>query len=426
MLTLAGSTYATIVLGLITGPIIARVLGPAGRGEIASVQVYASLVTTLLAFGISTAVLHAIRRGPGSEGRILEAVLRYSFWLIPLSLCAAAVVSEFVLVNLHGGARVWCFVLIASTPLTVVVLSLTSFLLARGALGWIGSLRTLSTVCIALVVIVLAAVGHLTVTNYLAAIFAVSILVLAMSFRAVRVRPASGGSLRPLLAFGSKAWVGSLAGLANLGVDQAVIAPFLGSTELGHYAVAVTLSLLPLGISTAVGARIWGDVAADDGVNLERTGRFVRIAMSCATWVAIGLATTTPFLVPLVYGELFRASVLPLMLLLPGTIAFSGAYVLEGALVLAGRPGTNSKAELAALLCTAIGLAALLPTIGIVGAAVTTSIAYSVRFGFQIRALRRLGALDWRPRWTDMRYVVGEGVDLLRRAARGLIPRRAA
>ena len=370
-------------------------------------------------FGTTTATLHAVRQSPEAGAQILSALLRYSLWLVPAGLLAAAVVCQVVLVNLHGATRLWCFLSIATVPLTVFSLSLISFVVARAALSWLALLRTASTGSVALGVVVLAVVGDLTVVSYLALSFGAAILTLGLTASAVRIRPRRGTRLRPLLAFGRRAWAGSIANMANVGLDQALIAPFLGAGDLGHYAIAVTLSLLPLGLSTAIGSRIWGDanITTDADVDLARVGNYVRISMAGAAWMALSLAVTAPLIIPLLYGRAFDASVVPLLLLLPGTVAFSGAWVLEAALVMAGRPGVNSRAELAAVVCTILGLAATLPSIGIVGAAATTSVAYTVRFGVQISVLRRLGTLDWRPHTSDMCQIAREAMTLVRRTA---------
>lgn len=417
VLLLAGSTYGTLLLGFVTGPLLARALGPTGRGEVAGVLVYASLTTTLLAFGTSTAVLHAARKSPEAEGEILGAVVRYSLWLLPVSVAAGVVVSQFVLVGFDSTARVWCFVFVSATPVGVLGLTLISLLLPRGALSLVALLRTTPTVLVAVVVVILAVTGDLTVASYLVMTFVVSILSVALAFAVVRVRPRRSDRLRPLLSFGSRAWIGSLANTANVGLDQALIGPFLGAEDLGHYAIATTLSLLPLGLATAIGYQIWGDlnVGTDEQISLERVGVHTRLAMASAIWAALGIAVLAPVGVPWLYGDAFGASILPLLLMLPGTIAYSGAWVLEAALVMAGRPGVNSRAELTALLFTGICLAALLPVIGIAGAAVATSVAYTVRLSVQIWVLRPLGTLDWRPRAADMRYVAKEAVGLLRR-----------
>ena len=420
ILLLAGSTYGTLALGLVTGPLLARALGPAGRGDIASVTVYVALANALLGLGISTAVLHAVRQKSNSEEQILDAVLRFTLWLVPPSICNAAVVSQLVLVHLKGPAKLWCFISLATVPLNVLGLSLTSFVIARASLTWIAGLRLVSTGSVAVFVVIFAVIGDLTVSGYLALSLGASILTALLTFQAVGIRPRRGARLRPLLAFGRRAWVGSVANMANVGLDQALIAPFLGAADLGHYAIAVTLSLLPFGLSSAIGQRIWGDVTigTEEDVDPRRVGEYVRIVVAAATWVALGLGIVVPLSLPLLYGTAFDASVLPLILLLPGAVAYSGGWVLEAALVMSGRPGVNSKAELAAVVWTVVGLAATLPVIGIVGAAITTSLAYSVRFRVQLRALRQLGVVDWRPHATDMGRIVREAVGLLGRIVR--------
>src|SRR3712207_9548424 len=47
VVTLASASFLATAFGLVTGPLVARALGPSGRGEVAAATVYATLVTLL-------------------------------------------------------------------------------------------------------------------------------------------------------------------------------------------------------------------------------------------------------------------------------------------------------------------------------------------------------------------------------------------
>jgi O-antigen/teichoic acid export membrane protein len=272
----------------------------------------------------------------------------------------------------------------------------------------------------AVAVVVLASLGMLTVAAYLILLLLGSALTLAIVFVALRVRPRRGGLLRPLVRFGTRAYVGTLASVANFQLDQAIIAPFLGTRDLGHYAIAVTISNLPVGLAAAIGSRVYGAVGLDETgtIDHERAGRVLRLAVTGSLIFCAGLGLSAPVLIPLLYGADFKASILPLLLLLPGTIAVSAGAVAEAALVLAGRPGVTSRAEAVALVITVAGLGATVPTLGIAGAAATTSVSYIARFAVQLRGLRKSGEFSWLPKVEEFRRILGEIVKLTSRLGR--------
>jgi O-antigen/teichoic acid export membrane protein len=415
---LASVSYATLFLGFLTGPILARALGPSGRGAVASVLVYSGLVATVLGLGVSTAVIHALRNGRQSEREIVGALVRFASALMPFSLIAAVLVASFVLPPL-GRAEPLGFAFVAFAPLAVLGLCLISVLLARGELEKIAQIRAVSGVLTALAVIGLALGGALSTTSFLLLLLISGVGVLGFTVALVRVPPSRRGSLAPLLRFGMRAYPGSLANVANFQLDQALIAPFLGTTQLGYYAISVTLSSLPLSLSGAIGSRIYGAVGVDPAgnIDLQRTARVLRLSVAAAAIVAAGLAAAAPIGLPLLYGSAFEASIVPLLLLLPGMVAASAGSVAEAALVLLGRPGTNSRAEAVALLTTVVGLLAFLGPLGIVGAALTTSAAYGLRAAIQLRALRRLGELRWWPGVAELQRLSAEASGIAKRFA---------
>jgi O-antigen/teichoic acid export membrane protein len=90
---LFGSFAGNVVaqsLGLTSGILAARFLGPLGRGELATIRFYPMLLALLGSFGIQQAVAFALSRRPDDEGGILRA----GFWLsiliaVPQALLAA-------------------------------------------------------------------------------------------------------------------------------------------------------------------------------------------------------------------------------------------------------------------------------------------------------------------------------------------------
>jgi O-antigen/teichoic acid export membrane protein len=97
---LFGSFAGNVVaqgLGLTSGVLAARYLGPQGRGELATIRFYPTLLALLGSFGVQQAVAFALSRRPDDEGRILRA----GFWLslmiaLPQILLAAALIPYLI------------------------------------------------------------------------------------------------------------------------------------------------------------------------------------------------------------------------------------------------------------------------------------------------------------------------------------------
>jgi O-antigen/teichoic acid export membrane protein len=94
--------------------------------------------------------------------------------------------------------------------------------------------------------------------------------------------------------------------------------------------------------------------------------------------------------------------VLPLLVLLPGTVVFCVSMVGESFLTAVGRPGRVTLAELTGLGVTLVGLPLIVPHFGIVGAAALSSASYVVVLVLCLTFLRQTAPVSVRVRREDV------------------------
>lgn len=399
---LAGASYLVVALGLITGPIVARALGPVDRGHYAAIYVYANVMVTLLALGFPQAIAHRLVNRLERPERLIGVAFRFSaVLLVPATAIAIAVVGG--LLDTPPGTAVYLGIFaIAAAPIGVFGSALQAVLTASGALGVLSWLRAAPLLVNFGGVALLALIGQLTLESYLVLTVFLSLMSGALAWHFVRIRPRGHAPLRPLLAFGLRGYPASFARLLNVQLDQLLLAPLVGPAQLGFYAIAVTVSRAPIALAEALSVRATGSVIdRERRLRVALAERYIRIALLVTATASGALAAVAPLLVPLLYGRAFEAVVAPVLLLLPGAVASSGARVATSCLVVIGRPGVTSIAEISALVMTTCGLLYALPRFGIAGAAAVSSIAYTYRFAIQLAVLRRAGVRAVVPRPSD-------------------------
>jgi O-antigen/teichoic acid export membrane protein len=128
---------------------------------------------------------------------------------------------------------------------------------------------------------------------------------------------------------------------------------------------------------------------------------YLKLALMTALATCAAVALLSPLLLPLLYGRTFSRSVVPLLLLLPGTVVMCGSVVGLTCLTALGTPGRATLAEVAGLVVTVAGMPLVIFRYGIVGAAVLSTASYLVTFGLYLYYLSRHGRLDLRPRASD-------------------------
>jgi len=387
---LAATNVLGAAFGLVTGPLLARALGASGRGDLAAVLVPLALVPAVLGLGIPA---YAYRELP--RGRPVEEVLGslgLPLLLIGLLAAAGAVPVADALAGGRAATRTFLIVGLLATPLALLGSLLASSLAALERWRAVVATSLIPFAGTFAAVVSLYALGDLTVATAAASTIAASLLALAPSLPLL-VRMGKPAFRLPLaragVAFGSKAWIGGLAQLANLRLDQLLMITVVAPRVLGLYAVATTISGAS-GLATgALSPPLMTRIARGE---THLVPQAVRIVLVGTLVLNVALALATPLLLALLFGPEFRGAVPMAAVLLAAAVPFAGASVLSSALQADGAPLIPTAGEGIALVVTVGGLLLLLRPLGGVGAALVSLAAYGASFCFQLAmARRRLG-----------------------------------
>ena len=71
----AGTNLVLASLGLVTGILAARLLGPVGRGELAAIQTWPSVMATIAMLGLPEAVVYFSAKEREQSGRYLGSAM---------------------------------------------------------------------------------------------------------------------------------------------------------------------------------------------------------------------------------------------------------------------------------------------------------------------------------------------------------------
>lgn len=147
----------------------------------------------------------------------------------------------------------------------------------------------------------------------------------------------------------------------------------------------------------AIGSVAFPSIAAQQGAEQQRTLSAATRTSILATVVVLPVQVLlTPLVIPLLFGDAFKAAVpSAIVLVAAGGIANLNVVwrnVLNGL----GRPGDVMMAELVGLAFTVAGLALLLPLLQLVGAALASVISYAATLLFLTFSIHRRTRLAYR------------------------------
>jgi antigen flippase len=324
------ATFATSALiqaaTVLQGIIVARLLGPTGRGEYATVILWPSVFAAIGIFGTNIALARA-----AAKTDQYHAIIRTALFLALITSALSGALCYLCLPFLLPEAESH---LLGLSKLFVVFILLNHLgvnLIAvdQGA----GKFRRFNfTRAVLYPVYVSFLMGMWLLGNHqvkwaalglLVANLAVVIVRLLFAWRDMRLWGhlySPVGAIRESFQYGL---VGAAMPLYQQ-ADKAILLWLLGATNLGFYVVALSASAAIGSITSATGVVSFTVAAqSQQGYGFDGVAKTFRI--SALLWVMCGipLAMAMPVLLPLVYGGDFAAAVGPAVLLIVGS-AFAG------------------------------------------------------------------------------------------------------
>lgn len=377
-------------VGTFTGILVARILGPGGRGELAALILWPSVLVMLASFGTNQAIVYYTGRNSYGVSEIWTASMLIAFTQSVCVISAGLLVIPSVLREYSLEVRHLALVFLFATPFLIISGYPASLLQGKLELLSFNLIRMVPPIVYALGIAVLLALRATTlrgvvlfqVLGYILAVASGHIFLLRKTGLRFSV---NANPLKSLLSFGWKTQLATVTSYLNQRVDQLLLSLFVSAPELGLYVVAVTVSGVVCFFPQAVAI-----VTLAKGSNTTSIEARAVIARSFSTsliWLVAscsGLFLLAPTLITFVFGSRFMGSGLACRILLPGSLALGLNQVLyEGARSL-NEPALPSYAEGVAAVLTCLGLYLLLPRLGFVGAAIASTLAYTASLIFML------------------------------------------
>ena len=391
LLAIVQTTAANVGIqgaNVLTGILVARSLGPDGRGAVTAVTMWPQFLAYTLTVGVPVATVYNLKRKPEMASSVSGASMFLSFLLGCLATIIGLIVIPWSLhtYSLHviRMAQIAMFV----APLALYGITLASQAQAAGSFIYYNLFRFLPPVSILVVLTVLRVTGTLTVGHAAIAYLLSSGPVMFWNLYWVhkRFKPTlrkAFEACRLILRYGIRAWGGDLLGAIGNQIDRILVVGMLAPEAMGFYAVAqsaaAVLNAIPGAVVPVTLPRATGGSEKEIVALAGRAGR-----MTLFTMVAAGVPffLAGKFLIRLFYGHKFAPSAPLFHILLLETILDGVTWVLSQAFLAAGYPGTTTLLQGCGVLSAIPLLLWLIPKWGVIGAAIALTLATSFRLAF--------------------------------------------
>ncbi|MHC8608821.1 lipopolysaccharide biosynthesis protein [Paenarthrobacter ureafaciens] len=399
-----GRLIAT-ALSFISVPLIARFLGPEGRGETATAIAVFGLVPVLLSFGMHLGVRRMAALG--DEQLIVRSARIFCLFLFLPSVILAAVLHVTIFAGFSYSGRYVADAVVAMSPIALSWMIDISIFVVRS--DYFGVLLVFLTQPLVMVsgVLCVWAIGFISPASVLA-VYGCSVVVtavlswsrLGISVRGERI------PLKNTLGESYKYAGGTIAEAGLRRLDQVLMLPLLGAVAVGMYSVAGSVVTAPLSLSQALAASYFGGIAKS-----IRRGQRVLIGEAVrSSWIlgissSLLVALLAPFFIDLVFGPEFGDAAVLVQWLSPVVALGVVASVQSGILNAMGRGRVMFVGHAMALGIIVGGFPGTLPQWGMPGAVGVVVFAHVVLLLVTASGLG-IGVPNMVPRLSDLKRTI--------------------
>jgi O-antigen/teichoic acid export membrane protein len=376
---------SALFLGLLASIIIARVLGPEGKGVYTLAILLPGLLLTFTNFGINPATVFYIGKKKYSPKEIFGNNIVITLLLGGIAILIGLIIIFFFSQKLFQGVEKEYLLL--ALPLVLFTLFfgfISCILIGLQKFKKYNFVYFLQGFCfLALIGVFLLSLNLDVKFTILAYVFSYVLACGILFF--LTEKETNGVFLKPnwqyfkdVFSYGSRAFLGGIFVFFHTRIDRFLINFFINPPAVGLYSVSAGLAEGFWLLSLAASIVLFPKVASEtDGKRLkEFTPLVCRNILFITFLMATLFFALSPWLVTFLYSERFLQSIKPFQILLIGSLAFCGMRILGNDLSARGKPMLVTYAVGISTILNIILNLLWIPKWGIIGAAWATSLSY--------------------------------------------------
>jgi len=387
-------TFATklalIGISLITSVIVARTLGPEGRGIYAVATAISAIGVQLGNLGLHASNTYYVARDRKLLPELVSNTLLASFgfggigsglaWLVFFLWPSLAPIQGLILML----ALLWI-------PFGLAYMLLQNLLLGIHEVKSYNKIELISKLLAVSIIGLMILVRGVQVE----AIFSASLMALIISFCWVMLRLKPYLQRLPLpslqlfkenIYYGLKAYVAAFFAFIVLRGDLFMIQYILGSEQAGYYSIAITLGDMIYMLPVVIGSLLFPKLSALSS-RREKWNFTKRVAFGVSLIMLVTIilaALVAQPIVEILFGKTFFPAVPAFLGLMPGILMLSINVVYMNYFASTGMPMITVYSPAIAALANLVLNIKIIPLLGIIGASISSSICYSAMLGFSI------------------------------------------
>ena len=376
--------FFVVIIGMATSIIIARILGPEGRGEYAVAITISGIGVQLGNLGLHSANTYYIAQNKEIIAPIINNSIIVSFLggaIVSMIIYPFIIIFDFMQIT----NTILLFLCLFSIPLGLAYLLLQNILLGINEVQVYNKIEIEAKVFSIVLLLLLIIVNYVNATSIffitlLTSFIGILLVLLKLNkFVTIKIK-FSANIFMNCYFYGIKSYVACLFSFLVLRADLLMVKHFLSLQEAGYYSIALNIGDMLFLFSTTLGTILFPKLSAMK--NTREKYLFTHKNLRCFTPFIIALSLisiyTAPLMVEILFGLSYIPAVSAFILLVPGIAILSLNSIYMNFFASTGMPWVTIYSPLLALILNVFLNMKLIPILGVNGAAISSVISYSL------------------------------------------------
>jgi O-antigen/teichoic acid export membrane protein len=384
------TTFATRVLQLIFGIgisiILARVLGPEGKGIFSLAILLPLFLVAFTDFGVAPASVYYIGKKRYSPEEVFGVNIIFSILISILAILIGLIIVFFFGNKLFPGiATAYLLLALSLIPFKVFLVFVVNVLLGLQKIKKYNLVQLIQTLIYLFLIMIFLlgfhfGIGVAILMQVISFLIASIVLFFEMRKEVNIVQLRINKSLfKDFFSFGSRAYLSNILFFLHARIDMFMLNYFLNPAMVGFYSISVIIAEKLWLISQSAGVVIFPRISSEtDARQLKKFTPLVARNVFAITLIgAGGLFIIAPWLITFFYSKQYLESIVPFQILLLGIIPVSLSQILKYDFSGRGKPILNTYLNGASLVLNITLNIIFIPKFKVVGAAMATAISYT-------------------------------------------------
>ena len=377
------SNIIIICIGFFTSWVISRTLGAELQGVYNLAILIPNLMYNFLNFGQDTSTMFFLSNKTINKSDLIDNMIPVSIFYTIISTLLGTLfiflLKDSMFTEVSNNTLIFALII---SPLTFLNNNLTAVLKSEGEFFSVNKVQVINKIIYFLICTILFFIVDVNIVIF-ANIIILSISIISLwkkiGIKSIRIK-FNKEYQKKNISYGFKSYLANMITFLNYRLDTFIIKALSKSTmAVGQYGVSVTLAEQVWVFASAISSVMFPYITSieNDEDKSKVTSLTFKIVM-VVTFMAIIVLFFASNLIRFVYGEDYYGSIIPLKILLIGVFSLSLGKILANDIASRGKPELNALSNLMGLLVNVIFNILLIPRFGIAGAAMATSISYTL------------------------------------------------